>query len=894
MLLSHPWHHLSIEKASQLLESDSNRGLTLDEIPKRQTQYGYNRLASQSRESRWRRFLQQFQQPVQYILLVAATVTALFKEPVDASVIFTVAIGNALIGFIQESKAENAIAALAEVVTMSATVFRDEEKVQISSSELTLGDLVVLTAGDKVPADLRLTDAFDLQIDESGITGESVPIIKVTEQLPQDISLADRINMAYTGSLVTAGQGMGLVTAIADQTEAGRVAQLMQQSGHLKTPLTRKIEKFSRTLLYAVLVLAAMALAIGIGRGGDFFETFKAAVALAVSAVPEGLPAIVTITLAIGVSRMAKRHVIIRELPAVETLGSTTVICSDKTGTLTKNQMTVQEIAAGGQQYSVTGVGYEPQGEILYNQQRVNLTTNAALRDCLLAGLLCNDSHLQLGDDQWEIVGDPTEGALLIAAEKAGLDRGALDTELPRLDVLPFSSKAQYMATLHQQGTDRGVYVKGSIEAILPRCRSLMNSQAEQTALDVALTQQQAEAMAQKGLRVLAFAKKTIAPDAETIEPDELEQDLVFLGLQGMIDPPRPEAIAAVRDCHTAGIKVKMITGDHPTTATAIAQMIGLQQSQTAFTGRELVQMNSDGLGNAVEATDVFARVAPEQKLRLVEALKAKGEIVAMTGDGVNDAPALKQADIGVAMGMGTEVAKEAAHMILTDNNFASIGAAVEEGRTVYRNLRRAIGFILPISGGESLTVLLGVLLGTILPIVPVQILWVNLVSAIALSLPLAFEPKSQRAMQQPPRNPSEALLSKSLIFRVLIISIWNCIVTFGMFEWALKMTNDADIARTVAINALVASETFYLLTISSFVPSVMANLFGHRRPISYAPVIGAGALGILQVLFSQWSVMNGLFDTQPLTLTQALLSIAAGLPIILWALLVKRFDPID
>jgi cation-transporting P-type ATPase F len=899
ILLPHPWHHLTVEKVSQILGSDSDCGLTSEEVVNRQTEYGLNRLTNQSKESIWQRFIKQFQQPVQYILLVAATVTALFKEPVDAGVIFAVAVGNAVIGFIQEAKAENAIAALAEVVTVSATVLRDDQKLQISSRELTIGDLVVLAAGDKVPADLRLTDTFDLQIDESGLTGESVPIMKIIEPIDSEILLADRLNMVYAGSLVTAGQGMGFVVAIADQTETGRVAQLMQHSTNLKTPLTRKIDKLSRTLLYAVLGLAAMTLAIGLGRGGDFFETFKAAVALAVSAVPEGLPAIVTIMLASGVSRMAKRNAIVRELPAVETLGSTTVICSDKTGTLTKNQMTVQEIVAGGLSYGVTGVGYAPEGQILSNQQLVDLATNQALRECLQAGLLCNDAHLQLDDDQWEVVGDPTEGALLVAAGKAGLDRDRLETELPRLDVLPFSSKTQYMATLHEHEGTRVVYIKGSIEAILPRCLNLLQPQSEQIPLDLNQAQQQAEAMSKQGLRVLAFAKKVIANHAETIEvetiePEDLEQDLIFLGLQGMIDPPRPEEIAAVRDCHNAGIQVKMITGDHPTTAKAIAQLIGLQKVQTALTGYELSQMPPDDLRYAVESTDVFARVAPEQKLRLVEALQAKGEIVAMTGDGVNDAPALKQADIGVAMGMGTEVAKEAAQMVLTDNNFASIRTAVEEGRTVYRNLRRAIGFILPISGGESLTILLGILLGTVLPIVPVQILWINLVSAIALSLPLAFEPKSQSAMQRPPRDPNEALLSRGLLLRILIISVWNCIVTFGMFDWGLRSTNDPDIARTIAINALVSSEIFYLLSISSLVPNLVAKLRGKRRQLSYAPAIGAIGLGILQVLFSQWAVMNELFETQPLTFTQGALSLVAGLPIILWASLVQKIDPID
>ncbi len=832
---------------------------------------------------------------MQYILLVAAAVTALFKEVVDAGVIFTVAVANALIGYIQEARAENAIAALTEVVTTEATVVRDDEKSRITSRELVPGDLILLTAGDRVPADLRLVEAFDLKIDESGLTGESLPVEKTTDLLAEDTPLADRINMVYAGSLVTAGQGSGLVVAIGAETETGRVAQLMQSSTTLMTPLARRIQKFSRTLLYFVLGMAALAFAVGASRPQySLVETFKSAVALAVSAVPEGLPAIVTITLAIGVSRMAKRHAIVRKLPAVETLGSTTVICSDKTGTLTKNQMTVQEIHAGGLHYLVSGTGYDLAGEIDQNGQPVDLSMSPALHNCLLAGLLCNDSHLQEEEGQWDVVGDPTEGALLVAAHKGGLDRDTLEEDIPLLDVLPFDSKLQYMATLHQQQSDRVVYVKGSVEAMLHRCQFWLNEQGESLLIDAEFIRQDADAMAHKGLRVLAFAKKMIAPNQETIEADDLAQGLIFLGLQGMIDPPRPEAIKAVQACQTAGIQVKMITGDHPITAMAIARKIGLRQTTSAFTGRELSQMEPQELANVVETTDVFARVAPEQKLRLVEALQSRGDIVAMTGDGVNDAPALKQADIGVAMGMGTEVAKEASDMILTDNNFASIAAAVEEGRTVYRNIRRSIGFILPISGGESLTILMGTLVSTVLPIVPVQVLWVNMVSAIALSLPLAFEPKSQRAMQQPPRNPNEPLLSGRLGLRILVISIWNAIVTFGMFEWISTTTGDLDVARTVAINALVSAEIFYLLSICRLVPALVANLRGDRKPVSYAPAIGIGVLAVLQVLFSQWGLMNELFNTAPLTLTQGLLAIAAGVPVILWALLLQRFDPIN
>lgn len=482
---------------------------------------------------------------------------------------------------------------------------------------------------------------------------------------------------------------------------------------------------------------------------------FKAAVALAVSAIPEGLPAILTVTLAIGVSQMAKQHAIIRKLPAIETLGSTTVICSDKTGTLTENQMTVQEIDAGGKLYRVSGAGYAPDGEISVNGHSVNLANVPALYECLQAGLLCNDSHLEVQNGNWTVIGSPTEGALVAVAHKTGLSTDKLEQALPRLDRLPFESQFQYMATLHGNRPERLIYVKGSIEAILRRCRQMLDEDGEPIALNPKQIEQAVDGMAKKGLRVLALAKKVVPASQSSIEHSDLEQGLIFLGMQGMLDPPRPAAIQAIQSCQSAGIQVKMITGDHAKTATAIAQQMGLNQTQDApiFTGQELAQLNDQELANAVEQSSVFARVAPEQKLRIVEALQSKGEIVAMTGDGVNDAPALKQADIGIAMGItGTEVTQEAADMILTDDNFASIEAAVEEGRTVYKNLLRAIAFILPVNGGESMTILIAVLLATPLPISPVQILWLNMVSSVALSLPLAFEPPSPDVMQQPPR----------------------------------------------------------------------------------------------------------------------------------------------
>lgn len=890
------WYNLPVQEATQLLESDLDTGLTRAEVEKRQQQFGLNQLTGKQGKSLWLRYLEQFNAPLLYILLAAGIVTAFLQEWVEAGVIFAVVVLNATISFVQESKAEGALAALSASVTTDAIVIRNGQQESVPSSEVVVGDLVLLTSGDKVPADLRLVKVRNLQVDESGLTGESVPVEKDTQPIASETSLAERTSMAYAGSLVTSGQGRGLVVAIANATEAGRISQLMQQSPNLKTPLTRKLDKFSKTLLYIVLGLTTLMFVISVAQGESWAEGFITAVAFAVAAIPEGLPAIVTITLAIGVSRMAKRHVIIRRLPAVETLGSTTVICSDKTGTLTQNQMMVQGIYAGDKRYSITGAGYDPDGEILLDDHPVDLKTAPALHECLQAGLLCNDSQLQEQDGEYGIVGDPTEGALIVAAHKVGLTQQSLAQELPRLDVIPFESQFQYMATLHQTHADKLIYIKGSTEAILKRCHQMLDAEGNLASLDRDRIEHEADALARQGLRVLAFAKKTVAADQQSLDHPDLNQGLVFLGLQGMIDPPRPEAIAAVRACQSARIQVKMITGDHALTATAIARMMKLNQGKEAqtYTGQELAQMSNQELAAATEASAVFARVAPEQKLRLVEALQSKGEIVAMTGDGVNDAPALKQADLGIAMGItGTEVAKEAGEMILTDDNFASIKSAIEEGRTVYQNLLKAIAFTLPTNGGEALTILVGVLLGTALPILPLQILWINMVSSIALTAPLAFEPKSNNVMYLPPRNPGEPLLSANLLRRIGIISVFNLIAVFGTFLWAQQTTGNTNLARTMAVDTLIAAETFYLLSISQFIPSVLAKLRGKTEPITYAPAIGIVAIVILQTLFSQWSVMNQLFQTVPVTFTQELISIGAGFPVLLVALLLDRFDPI-
>ncbi len=897
------WHQLSTAEAGKHLSADLETGLSSAEVPQRRQREGFNELQGKTGPNVLLRFLMEFNQPLIYLLLLAGIVALLMREWVDAGAIFAVTLVNATIGFIQESKAEQAIAALAKSVTTEATAIRDGQKIRLDSRELLPGDLVVLASGDKVPADLRLVNVRDLQVSEAGLTGESVPVQKATAALAAETALADRTNMAYAGSLVTFGQAQGLVVAIADRTETGRISQLMEQSSGLETPLTRKIEEFSQSQLYVILGLAALTFAVVVGKGEAWTEGLNAAVALAVSAIPEGLPAVVTVTLAIGAQQMAKRNAIIRKLPAVETLGSTTTICSDKTGTLTENQMTVTAIYAGDISYRVNGSGYDPVGEILDGETPVEIDRAPALRECLTCGLLCNDSRIQSQDGQLVVVGDPTEGALIVSAQKAGLTLPELERSQPRLDGIPFESEFQYMATLHQQSGQEfnTIYLKGSAEAILARCsyrldangRSIPQSGGYANDLDRAQIESMVRKMAAEGLRVLAFAKQEVDTTQQHIERTDLDGDCTLLGLQGSIDPPRTEAMEAIRACQAAGIRVKMITGDHALTAATIARQMGLSGDDApAISGEILAAMSDLELANAADNSHVFARVAPEQKLRLVEALQSRGEIVAMTGDGVNDAPALKQADIGIAMGItGTEVAKEAADMVLTDDNFATIAAAVEEGRTVYSNLLKTIEFILPINGGEALTILVGTLASANLPILPVQILWVNMVSSVALTATLAFEPTLRGTMQRPPLRPDRSLLSGKLIWRILIISAFNLIAVFGTFEWAIQTTGNLTLARTMAVHALVAAETFYLLSISQLVPSLFAWLQDRtRQKIAYVPAIGIGCALIFQVIFSQVPFMHPILNTRSIDLMQAAICLGAGLPVIVPALLLSRF----
>jgi magnesium-transporting ATPase (P-type) len=882
-ILSRHWHYLPRDEVAALLESDATKGLDMFEVARRQAHFGPNRLTLKKGKNPLVLFLLQFHQPLIYILLGATLVTFLLQEWVDSGVIFGVVLVNAIIGFIQESKALKAIEALARTMEGAATVVRAGKKEKIAASALVPGDLVLLQSGDKVPADLRLLRVRELQIDESALTGESVPVQKQPESLEQITVLADRSNMAYSSTLVTYGTATGIAVATGDGTEIGQINALIASVVTLATPLTKKIAHFSGILLWIILGLAGLTLLAGWFHGAPLLDTFMAAVALAVGAIPEGLPAAMTIMLAIGVGKMARRNAIIRKMPAVETLGSTTVICSDKTGTLTRNEMTVQRVCAGDECFEFSGVGYAPQGEISLAESVIDPQSHPALLECLQAGLLCNDSRLIDKDGQWSMEGDPTEVALLTAAAKAGFSRDDIERDLPRIDTLPFESQYRYMATLHvvEKEATAVIYMKGSVESVLACCNDIYNASSSPGLLDQESIQRDVEEMAARGLRVLAFARKRVTTPGQSVTHADVASGLSFLGLQAMMDPPRQEAIAAVSACQKAGIQVKMITGDHLATATAIARQIGLRGTDEtdadsfAINGHMLSQLSDQELVNVAQRAAVFARVTPEQKLRLVEALQAKGHVVAMTGDGVNDAPALKQADIGVAMGVGgTEVAKEAADMVLTDDNFSSIEAAVEEGRAVFDNLVKFITWTLPTNIGEGLVILVAVFAGIALPITPVQILWINMTTAVLLGLMLAFEGKEPGIMTRPPRRPETPVITRELGFRIGLVSLMLLLGAFGLFEWALLHDSSIETARTIAVNTFVFGEMFYLFNCRSLRYSMFTlGIFSNRWLI-----MGVVVMTLLQLLFTYSTTMNLLFGSAPLGFAEWTLIVSGGL----------------
>ncbi|WP_018144332.1 cation-transporting P-type ATPase [Thioalkalivibrio sp. AKL6] len=862
------WHALKTDEVLKRLEVDEH-GLKSPDAEQRLQDVGPNRLPETARTGPIRRFLLQFHNVLIYVLIAAAIGTAFLGHWLDTGVILGVVLINAIIGHIQEGKAEKALDAIRQMLSPKAQVLRDGQRRSIPAEELVPGDTVYLQAGDRVPADLRLTGAHNMRIDEAALTGESVASEKQTAPVEPEADLGDRVSMAYSGTLVAFGQGRGVVIGTGADTEIGRISTMIGEVETLTTPLLRQIAQFGRWLSVAIGILAAATFAFGFWvRDYDLVETFLAAVSLAVAAIPEGLPAIMTITLAIGVQRMAARHAIIRRLPAVETLGSVTTICSDKTGTLTRNEMTVKSIVTTGAEYELTGVGYEPHGGITRDGQEADPESDPLLAEILRGILLCNDAEVYPKDDAWTMEGDPTEGALITAAMKGGLDPKAINERYVRDDVIPFESSYKFMATLHHDHEGGAfVFLKGAPERVLAVCSHQRTADGEEP-LDAEHWQQWMDGVAARGQRLLALATRSMEDHRRELEFADIEDGgLTLVAVCGIIDPPREEAIKAVAHCQEAGIRVKMITGDHGVTARAIADELGINTEGGVVVGHELENATDEELEEQVRHVDVFARATPEHKLRLVRAIQSHHEVVAMTGDGVNDAPALKRADVGIAMGIkGTEAAREASEMVLADDNFASIANAVEEGRTVYDNLKKAILFLLPTNGGQAFTIVAAILLGLTLPLTPVQVLWVNMVTAVTLALALAFEPTEPGVMQRPPRPPRTPLLSGFLIWRVGFVSALLVAGTFGHFLWLEQQGVAAEFARTVAINTLVMGQLFFLFN-SRYILEPSCNregLFG-SRPV----LIAVGALILLQGMFTYAPPLQFLFGTTAIGLEE-------------------------
>jgi magnesium-transporting ATPase (P-type) len=864
----------------------SASGLTSEQASARLQQYGLNRLPEAPRPGLLQRFLSQFNNVLIMVLLGAAAITGLLGHWLDTSVILAVVMVNTILGLVQEGKAEKAMAAIRDMLAPSATVLRDGRRMTIEAEQLVAGDIVQLEPGDKVPADLRLLQVNTLTIQEAVLTGESLPVEKTTDPVAADSAVGDRICMAFSGTLVATGQGAGVVVATGAATELGRISHMLGDLDRLVTPLLRQITQLSKWLTGFILVAALLILAWGYYvQQMPFAELFVVVVGLSVASIPEGLPAVLTVTLAIGVQAMARRNAIVRKLPAIETLGSISVICSDKTGTLTRNEMMVATVACADVVLTVSGDGYAPVGDFRNGQEVFNPLQHKVTELLCHASALCNDAELKQQEEHWQVLGDPMEGALLSLAAKAGVT----DTEnWPRLDALPFDARHRYMASLHENGHEHGhqggsgrvIFIKGAPEAVISRCALQMDLQGNTAAVDQPFWQQRIDEIAAGGQRVLAFAFKRVSAEHTKVGHQDVESDLILLGLTGLIDPPRPEAIAAVAECYQAGIQVKMITGDHAGTAAAIGQQLGLKQAHRVLTGVEIEQMDDAALAAAVSDVDIFARTSPEHKLRLVSALQAQGLVVAMTGDGVNDAPALKRADVGIAMGQkGSEAAKEAAQLVLADDNFASIVLAISAGRTVYDNLRKVISFLLPINGGESLSLVIAILFGLTLPITAAQILWVNMVSSVALGLALAFEPPEAGVMRRPPRKAGESMLSAVVVWRILLVSVLFTAGVFGQFMLAQYQGASLEVARTMAVNTLVAMEVFYLFSVR----------YSYGSSITFKGLLGTPAVlysitavAVFQLIFTYTPWMSAAFGSQPLSPWQILQITGFGVAVLL------------
>ncbi|WP_321390228.1 cation-transporting P-type ATPase [Emcibacter sp.] len=870
------WHTFSVENTLERLNASPD-GLSEDEATKRLAEYGPNRLPVAARRSILIRFLQHFHHILIYVLLGSAIITAILGHWVDTGVILTVVVANAVIGFIQEGKAEKAMDAIRHMLAPRANVLRNGRRQSIEGDALVPGDIVLLEAGDKVPADLRLLTAHGMSVQEAILTGESVAAEKHSKPVAEDVSLGDRSCMVFSGTLVTTGQGKGIVIGTGRRTEIGRISGMLSAVETLTTPLVAQMGVFAKWLTILILLIAAMLLIYGYFVGHhEFTEMFMAVVGLSVAAIPEGLPAVLTITLAIGVQAMARRNAIVRRLPAIETLGSVSVICTDKTGTLTRNEMMVASVLTHRHLFALEGDGYAPKGLLKLEDAHVAPTEHAVLEELARAATLCNDAFLREQDGVWTVEGDPMEGALLAFAEKMDVDVRKIQAGWTRTDAIPFDARHRFMATLnHDHERHAYVFVKGAPEQILTMCQDQRGMNGNTETLDIDYWQGKVESIAALGQRVLAFAVKPVKSEHTVLEHGDVEDTLTLLGMTGMIDPPRTEAIAAVEECHGAGIRVKMITGDHAKTAAAIGRQIGLRNPDKVLTGSDLDALDDAELRQAVLECDIFARTSPEHKLRLVMALQSHDMTVAMTGDGVNDAPALKRADAGIAMGMkGSEAAKEAAELVLADDNFVSIAAAVREGRTVYDNIKKVISWTLPTNAGEAMTIIVALLAGMTLPITPVQILWVNLITAVTLGIALAFEPTEESTMRRPPRPRDEPLLTGGLVWHIVLVSLLFLCGVFGMYHYAVDRGYSVDLARTIALNTLVVMEIFHLFFIRNIYGTSLTWRAVRGTKMVWTVVI---VITAAQFAITYLPLLQTVFATEPIPFLDGMLIVGVG-----------------
>jgi len=870
------WHNICIDPVLEKLGATST-GLDQHEAETRLKIHGPNRLPEPPKRSTTMRFLLQFHNILIYVLLGSAIITAVLDHWIDTLVILAVVLANAIIGFIQEGKAEKAMDAIRQMLAPHASVLRSGERHSIAGDQLVPGDIVLLEAGNKVPADLRLLKTHGLQIQEAILTGESVPVEKHTEPVPFDAPLGDRSCIAFSGTLVTSGQGKGVVVATGASTEIGRISGLLSEVETLTTPLVKQMGAFAQWLTIFILLVATILLGYGYFVGHhEFTEMFMAVVGLSVAAIPEGLPAVLTITLAVGVQSMARRNAIVRRLPAIETIGSVSVICTDKTGTLTRNEMMVSSVLTHQHLFTLQGIGYEPQGTILLENTEVSPAEYTVLEELARAATLCNDAALHDHDGVWAVEGDPMEGALLAFASKIGIEIRKEQVAWRRTDAIPFDAKHRFMATLNHDHEHRAfVFIKGAPEQILAMCKNQSVADGNVEPLNKAYWQEKADSIAALGQRVLAFAVKPVQSEHTVLERTDIESTLTLLGMAGMIDPPRAEAIAAVAECHTAGIRVKMITGDHAKTAAAIGKQIGLQNPTKVLTGADLDGMNDVSLKEAVLECDIFARTSPEHKLRLVMALQSHGMTVAMTGDGVNDAPALKRADVGIAMGKkGSEAAKESAELVLADDNFASIASAVREGRTVYDNIKKVISWTLPTNAGEAMTIIVALLFGMTLPVTPIQILWINLITAVTLGIALAFEPTEENTMRRPPRPRGEPLLSGELIWHIVLVSILFLCGVYGIYAYAIDRGYSVELARTLAVNTLVVMEIFHLFFIRNIYGTSFTWKAARGTKVVWMTVI---VITLAQFTITYLPPLQAIFATEAVPFLDGLLVIGMG-----------------